>query len=567
MTYGIPLLLLAAGASPALAREPARTPASVAALAASSETFDHRIEPGDTLIGLHRRLMRPEADWRVVQRLNRVADPRRLQPGRTLRIPVSFLQGEPVAAEVVHLHGSVTVRRGGGEPVPLTPTAALQEGDVVETGAQSSLSIRFVDGALTLVGPASRLQVARHRRLPHAGGAAASRPDADTRLQLQQGAAEAEVPVPGSPGEARPPRFELRTPVVNFGVRGTRFRARVDGQTTWGEVERGTVAFGSLLLAPGQGARAAPGVTPSPRALLPAPSSEGLPALLERVPLNWAWAEAPGATGWRAQILAPDANAPAPAIDRLLVEQRLTRPSLTVTDLPDGPYELRLRAIDAEGLEGRERRVPFVLKARPEPPLMLAPAAASEWTTPSVAFAWSRHPEGERYRIEIVAVGDDGRETPVLARDDLVDTRLDVPLPPGQYRWRLGTVRTGDDRGPWGDPQAFVRKPPPPPPPAPPADPPRADRDGLQLRWSASALPGARYQVQVARDEAFGAPVADETLDATAWRLASPQPGTYHVRVRTIDTLGQAGPWGTAQTVEVPRSWEWWWLLPLLLLI
>ncbi len=128
-------------------------------------------------------------------------------------------------------------------------------------------------------------------------------------------------------------------------------------------------------------------------------------------------------------------------------------------------------------------------------------------------------------------------------------------MPPGRYRWRVGTIRAGNDAGPWGDFQTFERRPPPPPPPppAPASEPPRAERGALQLRWAAAATPAARYQVQVARDEAFTAPVADETLDVTAWTL--------------FDAEGQAGPWGATQTVDVPRAWEWWWFLPLLLLI
>lgn len=554
------LVLALLGGAAAAAPEPPR-------LSASSETVAHRIQPGDTLIGLHRQLMRPEADWRVVQRLNRVADPRRLQPGRTLLIPVSFLQGEPVAAEVVHVHGQVSRRRGSETPQPLAAAAELREGDVVETGAQSSLSIRFVDGGLTLVGPSSRVQVTRHRQWPGRGDAPPAAAAGRTELDLQQGATETDVPPrPGS--EARVPRFELRTPVVNFGVRGTRFRARVEGATVWGEVERGSVAAGPLLLAAGQGTRAEDGQPLRARPLLPAPSVDGLPSRLERLPLQWRWSAMAEAHGWRAQILqAPGPGSAGAAVTGLVHEAVLRAPSLALADLPDGHYELRLRALDADGLEGREQRVPFVLKARPEPPLAVSPAADSVWTTPSVTLAWSRHPQGERYRLEVWADAGESTGAPVVAREDLTDTRLDVPLPPGRYRWRVGTIRAGNDAGPWGDFQTFERRLPPPPPPAPASEPPRAERGTLQLRWAAAATPGVRYQVQVARDEAFTAPVADETLESPAWTLTDPPPGRLHVRVRAVDAQGQTGPWGVTQTVDVPRAWEWWWFLPLLLLI
>ena len=71
----------------------------------AADVWEYRVEPGDTLIGLRTRYMRPDASWRAVQRLNRLRDAQRLQPGSWLRIPVTLLRGEAVDAEVVHAHG------------------------------------------------------------------------------------------------------------------------------------------------------------------------------------------------------------------------------------------------------------------------------------------------------------------------------------------------------------------------------------------------------------------------------------------------------------------------------
>jgi len=43
--------------------------------------------------------------------------------------------------------------------------------------------------------------------------------------------------------------------------------------------------------------------------------------------------------------------------------------------------------------------------------------------------------------------------------------------------------------------------------------------------------------------------------------ILDPQPGIYHLRVRTIDADGFEGPYSGAQQVEVPRRFNWWWLL------
>ena len=45
-----------------------------------------------------------------------------------------------------------------------------------------------------------------------------------------------------------------------------------------------------------------------------------------------------------------------------------TTPRARFTNLPDGSYLLRVRAIDAEGLEGQDATRGFALRARPEPP-------------------------------------------------------------------------------------------------------------------------------------------------------------------------------------------------------
>ena len=511
------------------------------------EYWTHRIAPGDTLIGLHAQWLRPDADWRVVQRLNRIADPRRLRPGATLRVPRDMLRAAPQPAEVLQVHGQVLVERVGSAPEPLAAAARLGVGDVIVTGAQSSVSLRFADGSRTLLGPSSRLRIERHARI----GAAQA---LDTRLRLDAGSADTQVP------RATPvPRFELRTPVVNLGVRGTDFRGRIDGDRVLAEVEQGQVAAGSQLVSAGFGAVATASGVGAPRALLPAPALAALPARVEQLPLQLAFAPVPGALRYRARVAA--AGVP----DRLLLDGLFDQPlAAWVDDLPDGRYELQLRAVDADGLEGREARAPFTLKARPEAPLQLRPRAGETVLDEGVVFAWARHPEAARYRLQVAT--DASFAAPTVERDDVSGTELQLTLPTGQYLWRVASVRGDGDTGPWSVARPLQRAERP-PPAAPAAQSPRAAEGGLLLGWSPSPLPGVRYQLQVARDAAFTATVVDETTSQHEYLLADPAPGVYHVRVRAIAADGRAGPYAAAQTVEVPRSLWWLWLLPLLFLL
>jgi len=520
---------------------------------AATEEWNYRIERGDTLIGLHERLMRPEANWRLVQRLNRIADPHRLQPGSTLRIPIALLREEAASAEVLHVHGEVWLERAGTERQALAAAAPVRAGDTVVTGAQSSVSLRFADGSRTQLGPNGRLLVERHVRLGASGSV-------ETRVRLDTGGAEAQVPA-AAPARAAP-RFEMRTPVVNLGVRGTEFRGRVDGARTLAEVVQGRVAAGSQTVDAGFGTIAtASGVAP-PRPLLAAPDLAALPARIERLPLQLPLPRAEGARALRAQVF-DTAEVP-----RLLLDGLFEQPLAGwADDLPDGRYELRVRASDADGVEGHTARRVFTLKARPEPPFLLRPRAGEKVVDEQVTLAWARNPQAARYKVQVAPRAD--FSAPVVQRDDLTATELQVPLPLGTHHWRVAAVRADGDTGPWSDPQALerVERPPPPPPPsAPGGQTSQVGGEGVVVNWAATPLPGASYQVQIARDAAFTQIVLDERTTRTEALLAKPDAGTYHVRVRTIGADGRAGAFGAAQEIEVPRSMWWLWLLPLLLL-
>ncbi len=529
-------------------------PALALAQTPAGEDWIYRIERGDTLIGLHERLMRPEANWRLVQRLNRIADPHRLQPGSTLRIPIALLREEAASAEVLHVHGEVWLERTGAERQALAAATPVRAGDTVVTGAQSSVSLRFADGSRTQLGPNGRLLVERHVRLGASGSV-------ETRVRLDAGGAEAQVP-PAAPARTVAPRFEMRTPVVNLGVRGTEFRGRVDGARTLAEVVQGRVAAGAQTLDAGFGAVAtAAGVSP-PRPLLAAPDLAAVPARIERLPLQLPLPRIEGARALRAQVF-DTAEVP-----RLLLDSLFEQPVAGWTDdLPDGRYELRVRASDADGVEGQTARRIFTLKARPEPPFLLRPRAGEKVTDEQVTLAWARNPQAARYKVQVAPLADFA--APSLDRDDLTATELRVPLALGTHHWRVAAVRADGDTGPWSDAQTLerVERPPPPPPPsAPTGQTSQVAGDGVVVNWAATPLAGASYQVQIARDAAFTQIVLDERTPRTEALLAKPDAGTYFVRVRTIGADGRAGGFGAPQEIEVPRSLWWLWLLPLLLL-
>ena len=524
---------------------------AAAPAAAADAVWTYQVTRGDTLIAISRELLQPGIGWQRLQRLNQVADPYRLMPGTTLRIPVAWLRTEATLAEVVYGVGQVRVQRGGAAPAePLATGAQLRSGDSVITGASpSALTLRLVDGTRMLIEPDSTLTIAQLLLRGRSGVV-------DTRLKLDQGSTDSRV----VPAGAGPPRFRIDTPAMNLGVRGTQFRVRAQGdagshvEVLEGSVAAGTGATLAQRVDAGYGAAARAGQpVQAPRRLLEPPALAASQARVERFPLRLEWPALSGAVAYRAQVLVPD------SVDQLVLEGRFEQPAARWAEVADGRYTLRVRGIDGEGFEGRDASAAFVVKARPEPPFANEPQVDAVVYGERVVIRWARAPGAERVRLQVATSPDLAQ--PQLDRSDLTGTELIIELPPGDHHWRLAAIDPGDDQGPWSDTQTFTVKPKP-SPSSPVLEPPAIGERGLVFRWRASE--GARYHYQVARDPAFTDIVAQGPALEPEAVILDPQPGVYHLRVRTIDANGFEGPYGSAQQVEVPRRFNWWLLLLLL---
>jgi hypothetical protein len=554
-------LATAAVAAPVAAARPA---ASVPLLAPGDETWAYRVVDGDTLIGISNRFLVRPRDWPALQRLNAIANPRHLQPDSTVRIPLAWMQQSSMVAEVVFVRGPVTVESAASAasaPRPLVAGDSLRPQDLVHTGRDASATLRLADGSRLLIAPETDLRVDRLLRLGRDGFPA-------SRFDLDRGDAEIRV----TPAKVER-SFEIRTPAVNLGVRGTEFRAHADAPdaasspaaaappSTRVEVLEGRVGAeagaSQVLVGAGQGALAVRGQpVGAAHALVPAPDLGPAARRLERVPLAFAWAPLAGAVSYHAQVFAPEAPG---APDQLLLDGRFPAPAAKWADLPDGRYQLVVRGVDGDRIEGLDARIAFELKARPEPPFTIRPAAGAKSYGDRAEFGWARVMAAARYRLQVAATPDFAQ--PVVDEAGIDGTTRAVPLPPGTWHWRLRSIAAQadgtDDPGPWGDAQSFTQRP---IPPIPAVEPPRADAQGVHLQWKRPA-PGETVHVQVATDAAFTAFVLDRTTGDDAAVLPAPPPGTYFVRAKTIDADGFEGAYGGTQQVDVPRPPGTWWLL------
>ncbi len=537
--------------------------------AAAEDTWQYDVQPGDHLVGIAEKMLEQPRDWRRLQRLNRVTDPRRLKPGRALRIPVAWLRADAVEAEVTQVVGQATLRGSDGRSSPARDGTPLRAQETLETDADSSAMLRFVDGSELRVSPASRITLEQAQVLRGNGQAVQV-------IRLDNGEVESQVR-----SEPPRPRFEIRSPVLRLGARGTEFRAAFDVSRQVGQaaVDSGRVeAIGSspkdsTLLSGGFGVAATAQGLSRPVELLPAAPLPGSPVIIERLPVRLRWsaltAAVPPGTPWQAQVLPKATGAAGPAAPaRLLAERRGSGPEADFGALPDGEYRLRLRAVDAQGLAGREAGLHFVVAARPEPPFLSAPAPGAVVVGARTRLNWARSSAAARYRLQIAPGADFAR--PAHDLRDLESGEASVDIAPGTWFWRLASVRADGLQGPWSDAQAFEQRPE--PPPATPSAPQSETGTDGQLRFRFSAgKPSDRYEFQLARagngPVDFTKPLLERGSATPELLLGGLGAGGYELRARIVDASGVAGPWGPSGSFEVPRSHTWWWVPALLLLL
>lgn len=503
---------------------------------AQAEDWLYLTYPGDTLIGLGQQYLKNPNDWPGIQKANRLADPRNLPSGTRIRIPVELLKVTPAPAVVTHVQGNARIRPEGGVFRPLAVGDKITGGETVLTGPASFASFRLADGSLLSEQPASKLTFGRLAAYGKTGMVA-------TELNLEGGRLEAGASRQVGPAGG----FRVVTPVAVAGLRGTAFRLNVgeDGQSLHNEVLEGAVGVSAqdreVLVAMGQGTVARAGKPPeAPRPLLPAPSAQGLPGRVVDLPLVFNWQGGAEAKGWRAQI-GGDAS-----FQKLYLDSLIATPQAKWdTRLPDGRYVLRIRAVDAAGLEGFNLDHPFELDARPLPPALSAPPDGARGYHELIHFEWAAAEEAQGYLLQIAATRDFAPQGMIERKLDAVQ-RHDEQLPAGLYFWRIASL---DDKGfphGWSPVRALRVQ----PLPAAPKGEARADNGQAGFAWAAVAG-AAAYDFELDDNRDFSKPHIRQRPTDNRISLAL-KPGRYFWRLRGVESDGQAGDWSKIGQVVIP---------------
>lgn len=508
-------------------------------LAIADDDYRHTVRRGDTLVGIANDMLKDPWRWRTLQKINQVADPYRLMPGTQLRIPVDLLRLEPAPARITATAGEV---RADGSLLKIGDTVSSNA--KIVTGPQSFTTIELIDGSHLVLQPDSQVRIEELSRRRHTDLT-------ETQLRLEAGRIESTITKTAAPR----PKYIIKTPTAAIGVRGTRFRVGADGATGASQTE---VTDGTVAVSDGKATPAAVtagygvvtetgGAISAPTELLAKPDLAGLPVLHERTIVRFVVPPLAGAQSYRFQV-GTDAE-----MRTLLADDFARTPEAKFGHLPDGEYTLRVRGVDAKGLEGQDADFHFKLKARPEPPFASAPIRGVKLRAETVTLTWANNPDAARYHIQLA--NDEHFAKPVADMDGVEATQI-VPahkLAPGDYFWRARSIRADGDLGPWGDPVHFLLR----PLPAKP-EPPKIDDHQMTFAWPGE--PGQTFQFQFARDAQFTDLVAEQQLTEATTTLARPDVGTYYMRVRATDPDGFIGPFTDTQIVEVPNPPPPWWL-------
>lgn len=509
---------------------------AAAAVSAGEPVFTHVVTREETLIALSRRLLADPRQWPQLQQHNRIVDARRIPVGTVLKIPVRLLATEPVPARVLSASGEVS----GPQGVAVAAGQALPQGARLQAGDGGQATLQLVDGTVLRLRAGSAVQVETSQRLPRSG---------EVLSGVKVEAGQVEVQAQKRPG-AGAPGFQISTPQGLLGVRGTEFRVSVDAraETTRNEVLEGQVMTEGRDGRAGRSVAAGFGVvvdrsgtvTPPVRLLAP-PDVSAWPALQERVLVRFPIRPQPAVVAYRAQVAA----AADPAFERVLQDVRSTGAELRLVDLPNGDYRIRVRAEDAQGLQGRDALHLFTLKARPEPPLPTGPGPKAVVSGARLDLAWASVDEARSYRLQLAR--DEAMREPIQDQRTLAGTAWSVDaLAPGVYFWRLASERSATDQGPFGPVQRVELRALPAPLP-----PPRVGEDSLKLAWE--GLPGQTFEVELARSADFAVLELTRRTEQSALELRLPGTGRYFVRLRARDPDGFVGPYTAPQAFTVPN--------------
>ncbi|MDX1455040.1 MAG: FecR family protein [Gammaproteobacteria bacterium] len=154
-----------------------------------------------------------------------------------LSLPGSLLAAE-TAGRITLLTGRATAADMDGNIRGLAKNGNVYAGEVINTGPNSYLNVKFTDGGRILLRPNTRFQIEAYKTTPavvdpaeranarsgRSGQAVESEEESNAVFRLLKGGFRA---ITGLIGRENKDRYKVRTPVATIGIRGTDFEVRL----------------------------------------------------------------------------------------------------------------------------------------------------------------------------------------------------------------------------------------------------------------------------------------------------------------------------------------------------
>lgn len=504
---------------------------------AIAQEWIYTVVEGDNLWNLSEKHLDKVTRFEQLRRLNAIENPRHMQPGTRIRVPLEWIRSNPAAAKIISFTGTASLQRAKKSLSDIVSVGTmLHLGDQLKTGANSSIAIEFADKSILTLHENSLI----HFDHLSAHGVTGM---VDSRLNLLQGRMDTKVTPAVGPGS----RFEIETPSAISAVRGTVYRASVlkEGTASNIEVLRGKVAVSGgnkqLMVNKGYGTQVSAGSPPlPPRELLPAPTFDAIPNEITQINQRISWSKIDGAAGYRVEV-ATDDN-----FETLLWQGLSQYNHIAIPDLPDGEYAVRVRALDPLSLEGINQAATILLNAHPQPPLALKPLDSQIFRGEAPTLQWTAASEADNYRLEIASDREFIQQ--VFDKNGLADTNYQAMSVPkiGHYFWRLSSISADGEIGPVGPVRSYEIK----------AIPDKVNAavamedDGLLVASWNSASSKQRFQLQIASDKEFTDIITDETVNEPKYAFEPFKDEPRYLRVKSIEQDGYEGPWGSTQMIE-----------------
>ncbi|WP_223670220.1 FecR domain-containing protein [Kangiella shandongensis] len=483
-----------------------------------AEDWLYTVRKGDTIWGLSHKYLKEPMRFKDIQQYNGVEYDRQIPPGVTLKFPMEYLKFAPAEVEVKTINGTAHyIRRGVKKPLALNVKLVLD--DILLTAPDSSVALLFADGSELLLGENSELIFDVQTKWGETGMV-------DSRMRLMKGSAEGRVKTLIGPGA----HFEVQTPSAVATVRGTAFRVRLDGadsNVVFNEVDEGTVGVqlheDQKLVKQGFGLKtSASSPALEPRALLPAPTFVNAQSNYPGLPVTLTWQPIDGAKHYLVELF-KDA-----AMTRLLDKSTVRQHQFTLSSVELGEYSVRVRAVDAEGLQGLNNSIRFTVTPVPMSPVTKTPPQQL-LAGKAILMTWQPAEKALHYRWRLL---ESDAETVIKEKETSeTSVRLVEGLAAGEYFWQ---VAAGNDNG-FGrySKPTRIRSVLPSPPVIEPVEKELESDQSLLLQWSEVPL-AKQYHWQVSSSANFDSVVAEgHSLTTRAVLNSLPQRELY-IRVAAV---------------------------------